>query len=104
MNVVSSPGYVLDSSPPDIGVVLDGPPSDAGDVDYWTDWVLAAHWAGFGDPHSGVVEYWWAIGTCATCSDVQAFVSVGLNQGKKMMSEYLRPTLLVSRHPPELHY
>lgn len=82
MSVIPSLGYTLDSSPPDIGVVFDGPPTSPSDVDYWTDGVLAAHWTGFSDPHTGVAEYWWAIGTCAACTDLQEFISVGLNQGK----------------------
>lgn len=85
MGVASSLGYILDYSPPDIGVVFDGPPTT--DVDYWTDGVLAAHWSGFSDPHTDVVEYWWAIGTCATCTDLQPFVSVGLNTGESHKPE-----------------
>lgn len=81
VGVVSSLGYTLDSSPPDVGMIFDGPPTADGDVDYWTDGVLAAHWRGFSDPHTGILEYWWAVGTCAVCTDVQAFLSVGLNQG-----------------------
>ena len=82
VTTTSSLGYLLDSSPPDVGRVFDGPPSSDGDVDYWTDSaMLQAHWAGFSDPHSDVVEYLWAIGSCPSCVDVQPFVTVGLKQG-----------------------
>lgn len=78
----SSTFLLLDSSPPVVGEVYDGPPS--GDVDYWTDaHSLTAHWRGFEDPHSSIVEYWWAIGTCdPSCQDIQAFVGTGLKQGQ----------------------
>ena len=85
MGVVSSPGYTLDSTPPEVGVVFDGPPLPVAgtDVDYWTGvGMLEAHWAGFTEPHSQVVEYWWAVGTCAQCADVQPFTSTGLRQGE----------------------
>lgn len=83
VSVASSSSYTLDSSPPNIGAVFDGPPAPSpSDVDYWTDeGLLAAHWRGFNDPHTGIAEYWWAIGTCRSCTDVQPFISVGRNQG-----------------------
>ena len=85
LTVRSSSGYTLDSTAPDVGVVLDGA-AGMGDTDYWSDdAVLEAHWLGFSEPHTAIVEYWWAIGTCATCSDVQPFVSVGLHQGMHVM-------------------
>lgn len=81
VSVVSSPGYVLDSSPPEVGVVFDGPPH--GDLSYWSDvGVVKAHWRGFNEPHSRIVEYWWAIGSCPTCTDIQPLISVGLEQGE----------------------
>lgn len=86
VGVVSSSAYTLDSSPPDVGVVYDGPPPTSGggrDMDYWTEGgVVEAHWRGFSDPHSGIAEYGWALGTCPHCTDIQPFISVGANQGK----------------------
>lgn len=85
VTTTSSLGYLLDSSPPDVGSVFDGPSSSHGDVDYWTDSAtLHSHWTGFSDPHSDIVEYLWAIGSCSSCVDVQPFVSVGLEQGTFM--------------------
>lgn len=61
--------------------MYDGPttPSGIQDLDYTTNSTsISAHWSDFFDPHSGIVEYLWAVGTCPGCSDVQMFVSVGL--------------------------
>lgn len=87
-SLVVSPAYILDSSPPVRGVIYDGPQPNQGDVDvfdldYTTSLTtLYAHWQGFSDPHSAVVEYFWAIGTCSLCSDVQTFTSIGSATGK----------------------
>ena len=83
----SSLGYTLDSSPPEGGVVYDGPqPEGVGEIedrDYVSSLtMLSAHWRGFSDPHTGVLEYLWAIGTCAGCSNVQQFRNVGVANSK----------------------
>lgn len=86
VGVVSSLAYTLDSSPPEVGVVYDGQPPSEGvwDQDYWRDErEVAGHWEGFADPHSGLAQYWWAVGTCPDCTDVQPFLSVGLRQGEQ---------------------
>ena len=81
VGVASSLPYLLDSSPPEVGVVYDGA-TPLSDEDYLTEeGVVRAHWRGFADPHSEIVEYWWAIGTCQACSDIQPLVSVGVRQG-----------------------
>ncbi len=86
VSVSSSPAYTLDSSPPDVGGVFDGPPTPSSpggvDVDYWGDGrVLEAHWRGFSDPHTSITEYWWTIGSCPECTDIQPWLSVGIQQG-----------------------
>ena len=83
MSVASSQGYILDSSPPEVGVVFDGPPTSPHvDIDYWSDMrVVRAHWRGFTDPHTGIADYQWSIGTCQACTDVQPFISTGLLPG-----------------------
>ena len=76
----TSIGYVVDTSPPTAGVVLDG--TDKDDNDYLTDRTsYTAQWVGFADPHSEIIEYEWAIGSCYGCTDIQTFVSVGLMTG-----------------------
>ena len=76
----TSIGYVVDSSPPIVGLVLDG--VDVEDSDYLTDRTsYAAHWDGFADPHSDIMGYEWAIGSCYGCTDIQNFISVGLMTG-----------------------
>ena len=77
----TSIGYMMDSTPPAMGLVLDG--VDAEDSDYVTDRTsYAAHWDGFVDPHSDIMGYEWAIGSCYGCTDVQNFISVGLMTGR----------------------
>ena len=77
----TSIGYIVDSSPPTAGVVLDG--ADIEDTDYFIDRTsYTARWVGFTDPHSDILEYEWAIGSCYGCTDIQTFVSVGLMTGK----------------------
>ena len=76
-------GTLVDSSPPMPGVVFDGlsPPSGEGDAEYWHNVdSLSAHWTPFTDPHSTIVGYWWAIGRCRGCTDLQPLTPVGLKQ------------------------
>ncbi len=64
-------------------MVYDGPaPGSVGDVDYLcvVDEV-GAYWSGFSDPHTGIVDYSWAVGRCPSCVDTQPFTSVGLETG-----------------------
>ena len=70
----------MDTSPPEVGLVLDGRYGD--DVDYLTNRSsYTAHWEGFTDPHSDIMEYAWAVGSCSGCTDIQTFISVGLMTG-----------------------
>lgn len=89
--LVSSSGYTLDASPPDVGVVFDGPQTSSGegDVEYWSSVdVIEGHWRGFSDPHTDIAQYWWGIGTCSGCTNVQPFISVGRNQGRCHIHTY----------------
>ena len=71
-----SQGTIVDSTPPDVGFVIDGLGED---IDFTKDLhTFTSHWDGFVDPHSDISEYEWAIGTCETCSDVREFVSTAL--------------------------
>lgn len=85
-SVSSSLGYVLDSSPPQGGMVYNGPQSQEEnyDLDYTSDSTsLSAHWGEtFSDPHTGISEYYWRIGSCLGCDDVQSWASVGIATGK----------------------
>ena len=66
---LTSQQVVVDWTPPVSGDVADGnltsPDSDEFiDVDYQSErGVLSAHWSGFQDAESGIVEYRWCIGT-----------------------------------------
>ena len=72
---------MVDTTPPVAGVVIDGTGTE--DSDYLTDRTsYAARWVGFGDPHSDIMGYEWAIGSCHGCNDIQTFVSVGLMTGR----------------------
>ena len=78
----SSFGYMVDTSPPVMGQVFDGGYGE--DSDYFQERnSVSAHWVGFNDPHSNILEYEWAIGTCTGCTDVQGFISVGIQTGTK---------------------
>lgn len=73
-------GYIVDTSPPEIGLVLDGGYTE--DSDFLKDRTsYTAHWNGFADPHSDIMGHEWAIGSCSGCIDIQAFISVGLMTG-----------------------
>ena len=88
-SISSSLGYILDSSPPQGGIVYDGPQPSQGnfDLDYTSELTtLSAHWEGtFSDPHTGIVEYFWAIGSCPGCTELQAWNSVGIATGKALI-------------------
>ena len=57
----ASNGVEVDGSAPSPGTVLDGNPGDIAFQVSRTN--LAATWIGFDDPHSGIAQYEWAIGT-----------------------------------------
>jgi hypothetical protein len=72
--------------------VYDGPPGKDGtciDVDYKENHsTLNAHWKGFHDPHSTMVEYFVNIGSCKDCEDVLVKQSVGIKTGKELVCLY----------------
>ena len=75
----------METTPPVPGKVYDGPPGIDGtctDVDYIENHsTLNAHWKGFHDPHSTMVEYFVNIGSCQDCEDVLVKQSVGIKTG-----------------------
>ncbi|CAH1249044.1 SCARF2 [Branchiostoma lanceolatum] len=75
-----SHGYVAETSPPEVGFVYDGPPTDPpNDLDYQTDkTTISAHWGGFHDPHTDIISYKWRVGTCPLCRDVLEEVDLGI--------------------------
>ena len=86
--IYSSLGHTHDSTPPYPGIVYDTLPymshDLSGDEDYTPSLsAISASWAGWSDPHTLIVEYYWAIGTCASCNDVQDFLSVGVATGEQ---------------------
>ncbi|CAH1259452.1 Hypp2286 [Branchiostoma lanceolatum] len=70
---------VVDSSPPEPGVVYDGLPSPGQDADFQTELdTLHASWTGFRDAHTAIMGYGWSVGTCPGCDDVMEAEHVGL--------------------------
>ncbi|XP_065178155.1 uncharacterized protein LOC135808850 [Sycon ciliatum] len=82
--LVTSPGFLVDTSAPSPGVVYDGDNTvDVDDVFNDADYTdradrMLCRWAGFADPQSQLAEYSLAVGTCRQCTDVQSWMSVGL--------------------------
>jgi len=70
----SSNGVRVDSTPPTSSFVRDGVGTDIAYQSSTT--VLSSNWS-FADPHSGVAQYEWAIGTTSGGTQVQAFTAVG---------------------------
>ncbi|XP_053400998.1 uncharacterized protein LOC128557563 isoform X2 [Mercenaria mercenaria] len=77
----SSWAITVEATPPVPGKVYDGPLGSDGscvDVDYLDNrTTLQAHWKGFHDPHSAIVEYFVNIGSCKNCGDVMVKQPVG---------------------------
>eukprot|EP00058_Branchiostoma_floridae_P000533 XP_002586021.1 hypothetical protein BRAFLDRAFT_110187 [Branchiostoma floridae] len=71
---------VVESSPPEPGVVYDGVPSaHHQDADFQTELdTLRARWEGFHDAHTAILGYDWSVGTCPGCDDVMEAEHVGL--------------------------
>lgn len=78
-----SDGVIVDVSPPNPGVVHDGP-SLLSDVNYQSSTsVVEAVWNPFVDPESGIVEYRWGLGTTPDDTDAMNFTAVGrITSGK----------------------
>ncbi|XP_053400999.1 uncharacterized protein LOC128557566 [Mercenaria mercenaria] len=78
----SSWAFVVDVTPPVPGKIFDGPRGIDGscvDVDYVESRSsLQAHWKGFHDSHSTIVEYFVNIGSCKNCDDVLIKQPVGI--------------------------
>lgn len=80
-------GYIVDVSPPTTGYVFDGPKANgvlqsSKDLDYGPLLTqLSAHWGGYHDIGTGIVDYQWAIGSCSGCSDIIYWHSTGLATG-----------------------
>ena len=81
----SSLGHTHDSTPPHPGTVYDVLPS-SGNVSHDEDHThslseIWGKWSEWSDPHTPIVEYFWAIGTTESANDVQDFLSVGVASG-----------------------
>jgi len=68
--------FELDTSPPDpVSFVYDG---TAGDIDTAeSNRRLDANWGAASDPESGVIKYWYAVGTSAGATDTLFWTSAG---------------------------
>ena len=88
--IISSLGHTHDSTPPHPGIVYDGslqwPPQDSHHTTSLSE--ISAHWAGFSDPHTPIVGYYWAIGSCGFCDDVQDFIYLGIATGRLIGANY----------------
>ena len=81
----SSDGVIVDFTPPKAGLVYDGS-SLLADVGYQSSTSsVEAVWTPFEDQESGVVEYFWAIGTVPEATDAMNFTSVGKKLSAKAM-------------------
>jgi hypothetical protein len=88
-SISTSAGYVVDTLPPSPGYVFDGSkPNEFNvfgrDVDYGSSLTqVSAHWGGFSDYGTGIVEYQWTIESCPKCKDIITWHSVGLQTDGK---------------------
>jgi hypothetical protein len=82
--VQSSDGVLVDSTPPDIGIVRDGPGSS--DAHNQPLGPLAASWSDFIDEGRGVAKYEWAVGSSPCATDVQSYTDVGMALHARMAS------------------
>jgi len=74
-SVINSNGQMVDASSPTVGAVSDGTGSD---TDYTSSIsVLSANWTAFPEPHSGILKYWYGIGTSAGATDVVGWTDNG---------------------------
>lgn len=75
---VRSDGVLIDSSPPDVGIVIDGLIQP--DIDYQNnDHTISAHWYGFKDVESNIDKFQWGIGTSPNVTDISPFTDIGTN-------------------------
>ncbi|CAH1794767.1 unnamed protein product [Owenia fusiformis] len=91
--VTSSHAFVVDGSVPIVGHIYDGRRNETDklhrDLDYQVDGsTLCAHWKGFTDPHTEIIEHLWQVGTCEGCDDIVTQHSIGLKT--EVCMDYLR--------------
>ncbi|XP_070572151.1 uncharacterized protein [Ptychodera flava] len=92
----SSWGVIVDSSPPEHGMVYDGQSvEDDKDLDYQTHLdSLTARWKGFHEPHTDIVGYSWKIGTSPGYDDILEEEFVGLGTEMSADDLNLRPGVI----------
>ncbi|XP_055958832.1 uncharacterized protein LOC126829498 [Patella vulgata] len=76
----NSDGILIDNTPPTSGIIHDG--DDMHDKDYQSSSsMVSASWYGFSDSDSGIVKYYWCIGTdvSTTGCNILDWKNVGLN-------------------------
>ena len=75
---VRSDGILIDASPPEKGIVIDGLLQP--DIDYQNnDHTIKAHWFGFKDVESNIHKFYWGIGTSANGTDISPLTDIGSN-------------------------
>ncbi|KAL3857349.1 hypothetical protein ACJMK2_012025 [Sinanodonta woodiana] len=90
MVLASSDAFLVDTSPPEGGVVIDGNYSQAVDVDFDRELDhISSHWFGFHDPHSGIAYYKIGIGTKKGMYDVEPLVDVRLRTDNTWKSVFM---------------
>ena len=69
--IVEEVTILVDDSPPETGVVINGP-AGSPERDFQSDDLLQWHWRSFVDHESGISKYHWAVGhECFTMEDLQ---------------------------------
>ncbi|KAL3857352.1 hypothetical protein ACJMK2_012028 [Sinanodonta woodiana] len=76
-----SDAFVVDSSPPEGGIVRDGNVDQSMDLNYDTDTnQISCHWSDFQDPHSGIAYYKVGLGTQRGSNNIAPLVDVSLRK------------------------
>ena len=88
--VATSWAFLVDATPPVVGHVYDGPPINGTDTE--SDYVrshdtIHAHWNGFHDPHTSIIEYFITVGSCKECDDVLVKQPIGVREGTLEFNE-----------------
>ncbi|XP_070573737.1 uncharacterized protein [Ptychodera flava] len=87
VSIASSDGFMVDTAPPEVGVVHDG--LGIYDSEYQnSSTIVAASWHGFSDLQSSIHHYIWCVGNTPGADDVLPCRDVGLHLSMATTSEY----------------
>ncbi|XP_070573739.1 uncharacterized protein [Ptychodera flava] len=86
-SIASSDGFMIDTAPPEVGVVHDG--LGIHDSGYQNSSnIVAASWHGFSDLQSSIHHYMWCVGTTPGAEDILSCENVGLRLSMVTSTEY----------------